>query len=729
MKAPYIFASILLTSLPMISLAGGAQTSTKFPASGANYSKFSLDTPPLLPMPQEIHWTKKVQYLSSANIVIDRKSSDPKQMNFVAKELANYLKEHEVGISQEAPFKIQFVTGSVKVPAEITGKRADEAYQLEVTANGAKITAPTTKGFYYAMNTLEQLLVRKGGKTSVALCKIVDWPDFEVRGFMNDVGRNFMSIPLIHEELEAMSRLKFNVYHFHFTENEGWRLESKIFPELTEAKNHTRQPGKFYTQKEFQDLVEYCRLRNIQLIPEMDMPGHCGGFRRALNIEKMSDPKATEALTKLVDEMCALVPKDQMPYVHIGTDEARGGHERVNDEILKQYYATVEKNDRIPIRWQPGLAPKGYNGAVQQLWSGRQARHAWPTPNSKYIDSLETYLNHLDPFETAMTMYFRRPCPFENAEGLGMILCSWPDLPIENERNQVLHTPVYPGMAFVSESLWNNPHEQIKGNPNNDEYMKYFSNLPVQGDPLLDKFAKYEDRVLAIRDRFFINKEFNYVRQANMPWKLIGPFPNKGNVDMEFPPEAIAKGEKVAKSYEFDGKQYEWSPETHTGNTILFKHYCDFPTLFNGNKMGAYPYKDHTYYAMTYIYSPKKQDVPFWVSGHTWATSDWRNGPVSVQGKWFHTNPKFFVNGKEIAPPEWQKPGNNGALVDENYHFRKPTVIALNKGWNQVLVKSPSNGSARRWMFTFAPVLVNEKTPGQNVKEFPGLKFSVTPGK
>ena len=460
----------------------------------------------------------------------------------------------------------------------------------------------------------------------------------------------------------------------------------------------------------------------------MDMPGHSQAFRKALNV-KMSDEKATKALVALIKEMCSLVPKEKMPIIHIGTDEAHGKDEQVNDDILKEYIHAVESCGRTPMRWQPGLNPKGYNGSIQHLWSGRQNRRAWPTDGSKYIDSLETYLNHIDPFETAMTMYFRRACPFQNAEGLGMILCSWPDLEITDPRNQVLQTPVYAGMAFVSEPLWNNPHEKFQGDPNQDEYMKYFSNLPVQGDPLLKGFADYENRVLAIRDRFFVNKEFNYVRQANIPWKLLGPIPHGGKTETEFGPEEDVKSGKMKDSYEIGGVTYTWSKDDYTGATVIFKHYCDFPTLFNGAKMGAFPHKNHTYYAQTYIYSPKAQTVPFWVSGHTWATSDWRNGPASVPGKWFHANPRFFVNGKEIEPPKWARPRNGGVMVDENYHFREPAMITLKKGWNHVLVKSPNNNSTRRWMFTFVPVQVNPKTPGCNVKEFPGLKFSTDPGR
>lgn len=705
----------------------GADTSPSFPADGANYRLFPVDKPPLVPKPRQVTWAGRAIPVESARIVSPAPSqtSYPEQMAFIRGELTSFLKSHQVQVGKEGAFEIQFVKGDVKAETD-KPKLQEEAYSLRVTPKGAVITARGTRGFFYGMKTLEQLLLRRNGKTTVAECSMVDWPDLEVRGFTNDVGRNYMPLTLIAKELDSMAQLKFNVYHFHFTEYPGWRLESKLYPELNDPKHFTRMPGKFYTQKEFKQLVEYCRLRNILLIPEMDMPGHSECFRKALNV-KMSDEKATKALEELIKEMCSLAPKEKMPIIHIGTDEAHGKDEQVNDAILKRYFNAVESCGRTPMRWHPGLSPKGYNGAIQHLWTGRQNRQAWPTNGAKYIDSLETYLNHMDPFETAMTLYFRRPCPFRNADGMGMLLCSWPDLEITDPRNQVLQTPVYPGMGFAAEAMWNHPLGKETGDPNQDEYIKYFSNLPVQGDALLKGFTDYENRVLAIRDRFFKDKEFNYVRQANISWKLLGPIPNDGKTAQEFGPEQDARAGAVKASYDINGKNYAWSGDDYTGATVIFKHYCDFPTLFNGGKMGAFPYRNHTYYAMTYIYSPKAQTVPFWVSGHTWATSDWRHGPVSVPGKWFHADPMFFVNGREIEPPKWARPGNNGVMVDENYHFRAPTMIPLNKGWNRVLVKSPNNASTRRWMFTFVPVLVDPKTPGCNVKEFPGLRFSTKP--
>ncbi len=723
---------LLCCALGLLGPVMAASTPKDYPANGANYGRFSMDKPPLLPLPQQLKWVGKTLELKNVCHTINARELPEAErtdgrLEHLQKDMAAFFTAHELTHKAKG-FRITVDAGLPKdLPADATDWQKKEAYALAVTPKGITIKTASMHGLHNAMQTIKQLIVRRKGKTTVPVCRIVDWPDLQIRAFMNDIGRNFMPLELIKKEIDSISLLKYNTYHFHITDNPGWRLESKIYPELNKAQNMERQPGKFFTQEQFKELVEYCRLRGVLLIPEMDMPGHCAAFRKALGVKDMKDPRATEALEKLIAELASLVPAERMPYIHIGTDEAREAHEKVNEDILKRYFGAVEKAGRTPMRWQPGLSPKGYKGAIEHLWMGRGARHSWPTNGGRYVDSHETYVNHLDPFETASTFYFRRPCPFRNAEGMGFILCSWPDLPIEDPRNQVLQTPIYPAMAFCSQAIWNNPHPEIGNDPMKDELMQYFSCLPKQGTDLLEGFAECEDRVVAIRDRFFVDKEFNYLRQAHVPWKLIGPFPNGGKTQTAFGPEEILKGAEPAESYTVDGKEFRWLEGEYSGHTIIFKHYCDYPTPFNG---GGYKFTlpNTTFYALQYIYSPKDQTVPFWVSGHTWATSDWRNGPVSVKGKWFHADPKFWVNGKEVAPPDWKKPGNNGAMVDENYHFRAPTMIELRKGWNQVLVKSPNNRSTRRWMFTFAPVQVDEENPGCNVKEYPGLKFSTTPG-
>ncbi len=711
--------------------ATASSTPKAYPADGANYAKFTAAEPPLLPLPQQVEWDGKAYGLDKVHYHFNLAGfSDDEQedgrFGLMSRQMAAFFKAHELKDTHDG-FTFNVKHGTPKgLPEGAPEWQVAESYALRVTPKGVAIVTPSMKGLINASQTLKQLIVRRGGKTTIAACTITDWPDLQVRAFMNDIGRNYMPPELVKQVIDSIALLKYNTYHFHMTDNPGWRLESKIYPELNKPETMSRQPGKFYTQEQFKELVEYCRLRGILLIPEVDMPGHCEAFRKALGIKHMRDERATKALEELIAELASLVPAGQMPYIHIGTDEAREGHEKVTEDILKRYFAAVEKAGRTPIRWQPGLSPKGYTGAIEHLWMGRGAKQSWPSKGARYLDSHDTYVNHLDPFETGSIFYFRRPCPFKYAQGMGFILCSWPDLPIEDPRRQVLLTPIYPAMAFCSQSMWNCPHPEL-ADPAKDELMVYFSNLPKQGDELLKGFAECEDRVVAIRDRFFVDREFNYVRQANVPWKLIGPFPHGGKTETVFDVEKdILAGKEPAESYTVGGQEYKWHEGAYTGHTLLFKHYCDYPTLFNNGGYG-FPHRNKTFYALQYIYSPKAQVVPFWVSAHTWATSDWRQGPVSVKGKWFHADPKFWVNGKEIAPPDWAKPGNNGAMADENYHFRKPTMIPLKKGWNQVLVKSPNNNNTRRWMFTFAPVQVDPDTFGCNVKEYPGLRFSTEP--
>lgn len=686
--------------------ASGHSTARQTPADSVNYRLFSNERPPLLPMPREVVWGEEALEIKEAKVILPGKTSYPKQMELIRQEMKLFFEDHAIKAGDGYTLRFEL--------SHAEELKADpESYQLASSKKGVSIKASSTKGLFYGWKTLQQLIIRRDGKTTIPVVQIKDAPKFPIRGFMNDTGRNYMDISLIKEEIDSMAQYKLNVYHFHFTDNYGWRLESRKYPQLQNPASFERKPGKYYTQKEFVEFVEYCRLRNIMVIPEMDMPGHTKSFRKALGIEKMDDPKVTKILTDLIKELASLVPAEKMPYIHIGTDEAHG-NEVVSKETLRQYFEAVASTGRRAIRWQPGLNPGDDMNPIQHLWTGRQRSR--PSEGAEYIDSLENYLNHLDPFESIMTMYFKKNCIAPGAKGLGGILCSWPDLYIEDERAHLSQTPVFSSMAAYSESVWSDLREE--------DDLIYYSNLPLQGSVELEGFREFENRLLAHRDRFFRNKEFSYVRQSNIPWKLIGPFPNNNEGSTSFPVE-----NSLRDSYEVEGRTYKWSSESYTGATLIFKHYCDYPTLVSP-EMGKMSNPRGTYYAMTYVHSPRSQEVDFWIGGHHWPNSDFRDGAMGVPGKWFHADPQFYVNDKAIAAPEWKHPNRNKAdallpLVDENYIFRKPTKVKLKKGWNKLLVKSPHNNSARRWMFTFVPVSYDYRKPGCNIKEVPGLVFAV----
>ncbi len=689
--------------------------------------------PTLLPTPQEATWENDSVELHTVKIIFPKANQkQAAQSALIQQELVSLLKQNHLSYDKNAPFTIAFKYEETPLPNELkTDWRQKEAYRLNVTKQGVIVKASALNGFFYCLQTLNQLISRENNKTTIPLCALTDYPDLQIRGFMNDVGRNFLPVELIKQELDAMAFLKFNVYHFHLTDHHGWRLESKLYPELKDPKNFSRFAGEVYSQKDFRELVEYARQRNITIIPELDMPGHSDAFRKAIGVKNMSDPKATKALVELITELGSLASVENMPMIHIGTDEVRSSAEKVNNETLNAYYKAVEDTGRRAIHWSPGLCTPEYKDKViEQMWIGVERASARPRVGGDYIDSQDTYINHNDPFECAALHYFRRPCPYKDANALGFILCSWPDVKMSDPRNHFTQTAIFPAMAFASASIWNNPHEELKTTYQKDELLPYFGNIPDPSHPLYKGFVAYEKAVLAIRDRYFTKLEFPYVKQSHVQWRIIGPFSHGGDLEKVFPVEEILKGEAVKDSYTVDDKSYTWKKNLATGHTVLFKDFRGNPTIFNSeNKLHFKKNPNNsTYYALQYIYSPKAQSIPCWIGAQHWPSSDRSNGgPPSTPNEWHHSKPKFYVNGQAIAAPKWaNKPATNveTPYTDENYFYRKPTMVKFKAGWNQILIKSPCNANPRRWMFTFAPILPTTDKLGIGIREFPGLKFA-----
>ena len=205
----------------------------------------------------------------------------------------------------------------VKLVPEIVGAKMnqEEAYRLKVSGKGITVEATTQKGVYWALQTLRQLEQKKG---RFEACEIVDWPAFKIRGFMHDIGRSYLPMDELKKEIEILSRYKINVFHWHLTENQAWRLESRIFPMLNDSVNMTRLQGKYYTIEQAKELVAFCKAHNMLLIPEVDMPGHSAAFKRTFRHD-MQSPEGTKILKLLIDEVCETFA--DVPYLHIGTDE------------------------------------------------------------------------------------------------------------------------------------------------------------------------------------------------------------------------------------------------------------------------------------------------------------------------------------------------------------------------------------------------------------------------
>lgn len=320
----------------------------------------------------------------------------------------------------------------------------DEAYRLNVTKKRITVEAVTERGVYWAMQTLRQLAEKRNSKTQIQGAEIVDWPAFRIRGFMQDVGRSYISLEELKREIAALAQFKINVFHWHLTENQSWRLESKIFPMLNDSVNTTRMPGKYYTLEEAKELVAFCKAHHMTLIPEIDMPGHSAAFIRTFRHD-MQSPEGMKILKLLLDEVCETF---DVPYLHIGTDEVQF----TNPRFVPEMVSYVRSKGKKVISWNPGWHYKPGEIDMTQLWSYRgKAQEGIPA-----IDSRFHYLNHFDTFGDIVALYNSRVYNKEQGSDdlAGTILAIWNDRLIDSEWDMIIENNFYPNMLAVAERAW-----------------------------------------------------------------------------------------------------------------------------------------------------------------------------------------------------------------------------------------------------------------------------------
>ena len=554
-----------------------------------------------------------------------------------------------------------------------------EAYRLSVSNKRIKIEAVTEQGVYWAMQTLRQLERKKGKRSSVAGCEIVDWPAFRIRGFMQDVGRSYISMEELKREIEILSRFKINVFHWHLTENQAWRLESKIFPMLNDSVNTIRMPGKYYTLEEARDLVDFCKKHQVLLIPEIDMPGHSAAFVRAFRHD-MQSPEGMKILKLLLDEVCETF---DVPYLHIGTDEV----EFTNPHFVPEMVAYVRSKGKKVISWNPGWHYKPGEIDMTHLWSYRGKAQ----PGIPAIDSKFHYLNHFDVFGDIVALYNSRI--YDQAEGsediAGTILALWHDRLIDNEWNLVIENGLYPNMLAIAERAWRG---------GGTEYFDGLGTiLPPEDTEAFKEFADFEKRMLWHKEHTFKGYPFAYVKQTNVKWNITDAFPNGGDMDKVFPPE-----QELKDIYHYNGNTYGIRQAIGAG--IYLRHvWGDMVPAFYAD-----PKENHTAYAYTWVYSPKDQEVGLWAEFQNYSRSEMDLAPLP--DKWDYKGSRIWINDREILPPVWtathKVKSYEVPLGNENCVGRVPLAVHLNKGWNKVFLKLPigkfkmAETRLVKWMFT-----------------------------
>lgn len=620
----------------------------------------------LIPLPQKMLLNAGTFEFKSAKAIISGKG-----LLKEAKELQYYLKGLGLNIPIKGTLKnepaIVLQLGEIKVATN-----ADEAYRLVVSPKKIVITGKSSAGIYYGLQSLMQLVAN--GR-SIKSCNIIDWPAFAWRGYMIDAGRNFMPMELLKQQIEVMARYKLNIFHFHFTEDIAWRLESKLYPQLTDPETMLRNKGAFYTEQDLKELISYCKDRHITLVPEIDMPGHSAAFKRAMKTDMQSD-SGLVIVKNIIKEFCNTY---DVPYLHIGADEVK----ITNKDFLPEVISLIEKLGKKVIGWEPG--GNFTESTIRQLWM-EGATKVSANKNIKYIDSRHLYINHMDPLESVVTIFNRRICNLDqgNEAALGGIICTWPDRRVNRPEDVLIQNPVYPAMLAFAERSWRG-----------DGVTGWLANIGAPDTEQVKLFAEFENRLMVHKSRYFAQLPFPYARQSGMTWSFYGPFKNEGDLSKRFDPE---------------NKRFDPEKQSTTlraiGGTLILRHW--WTPLVKG--LIDKPEEYTTWYARTRVWSDKNESQDFWIGFNNLSRSYASDSPKART--WDDRGSVIWVNDQVIEPPLWKNSGMAGdmerPLVDEGYEFREPTRIVLKKGWNTVLVKLPIGSfkgkdwkNPEKWMFTF----------------------------
>jgi hexosaminidase len=439
----------------------------------------------LMPMPAHLARADGKLVIDSSFAVRTTAHSDGRLQRGVARLVEKVSRQ--TGIPFAGGDRPALIVECSSAGGEYPGIEEDESYELEITPSLARLTAASVTGALRGMETFSQLIGPDAGSFSVPALRIEDRPRFRWRGLMLDVSRHWMPLPVIERNLDAMAAVKLNVFHWHLSDDQGFRVESKLFPKL----QRLGSDGNFYTQADVQHVIAYAQDRGIRVVPEFDIPGHTtcwfvgypefasapGPFqieRRWGIFEPTLDPTREEVYTfldGLLGEMAALFPDE---YFHIGGDELLDTEWKQNAAIqefckkrgfktsieLHAYFnqriqALLRKHGKKMIGWDEVQSPGLGNDVVIQSWRGQKSLAEAARRGYRGILSFGYYLDHMQP---AASHYQIDPLEGEvkglNGNEAALILggeaCMWTEYVTE----ETVDSRLWPRAAAVAERLW-----------------------------------------------------------------------------------------------------------------------------------------------------------------------------------------------------------------------------------------------------------------------------------
>jgi hexosaminidase len=363
----------------------------------------------------------------------------------------------------------------------------NESYHLEVSATHAMLTAPNPLGAMHGLQTFLQLVTITPDGFAAPAVTIDDEPRFAWRGLMIDAGRHFQPMDVLKRNLDGMEAVKLNVFHWHLSEDQGFRAESKLYPLLTGKGSN----GDYYTQAQMKEIVEYARDRGIRVVPEFDMPCHTTSWfvgypdlasgtgpyqiqTRWGIFNPAMDPSRESTFTfidKFIGEMTTIFPD---AYFHVGGDECNGKEWDANEKIhsfmrehnlkdnaaLQSYFSgrvqkIVASHHRIMVGWDEVLQPNTPKDVVIQSWRGPKGLAASARQGNRTILSNGYYI---DLNQSAAEHYLTDPLggdaanltDEEKKRVMGGEAAMWSEF----TTSEIIDSRIWPRTAAIAERLW-----------------------------------------------------------------------------------------------------------------------------------------------------------------------------------------------------------------------------------------------------------------------------------
>ncbi|MCF8227178.1 MAG: beta-N-acetylhexosaminidase [Bacteroidales bacterium] len=346
---------------------------------------------PLIPLPDEIVQGEGAFHVGERTSVVLH-SAKPELKN-TARQLSTFLSEftgREVSVTEG---KKIFQRNTINLKILTDDSMDEEGYQLMISRKKAELIASSPEGLYRGVQTIRQMsLLCDPGEILLPAGRITDHPEYEYRGAMLDVSRHFFPPEAVKDYIDLLSLYKINMLHLHLSDDQGWRIEIKSWPKLTETGGITEVgggEGGFYTQEEYTDLVKYAAERYITIVPEIDMPGHTNAAL-ASYAELNCDGKATELYTgtkvgfstlctdkevtyqfvdDVVREISALTPG---PYFHVGGDESHVTELPDYNYFINRVKKIVESHGKTMIGWDEISHADLTGSDIAQYWASSE---------------------------------------------------------------------------------------------------------------------------------------------------------------------------------------------------------------------------------------------------------------------------------------------------------------------------------------------------------------------